>query len=144
MLWALLFSWLGVKRLSVEPNRLDTLLIVETVPRKIPALSLPSPQTQFLLTMVGLRGAGTTGRIGDRKFREKFSIFKNCFLLFRNTRPETVAVVKENDEHIDKIVKTLGRDGLDAMAGANDDIIDKNDINLKVIINVNPKARNKS
>ena len=65
-------------------------------------------------------------------------------LLFRNTRPETVGVVKENDEHIDKIVKTLGRDGLDAMAGANDDIIDKNDINLKVIINVNPKARTKS
>ena len=50
-------------------------------------------------------------------------------------------MVKENDEHIVKMVQTLGREGMMVMAEANDDIIDKNNINLKIVINIHPKLK---
>ena len=53
-------------------------------------------------------------------------------------------MVKENDEHIVKMLHTLGREGMMVMAEANDDIIDKNNINLKIVINVHPKVKNSS
>ena len=48
-------------------------------------------------------------------------------------------MVKENDEHIVKMLQTIGREGVMVKAEANDDIIDKNNINLKIVINVHPK-----
>ena len=50
-------------------------------------------------------------------------------------------MVKENDEHIVKMVQTLGREGMMVMAEANDDIIDENNINLKIVINIHPKLK---
>ena len=72
---------------------------------------------------------GKQGAVSDLLVVTVFLTF--CF---RNIDPVRAAVVKENDEHIAKIVETLERDGLEAHAGFNDDIIDKDIINLKFVI----------
>ena len=57
--------------------------------------------------------------------------------------PETESRIKENQEHINKMVQILGKEDLSVMAKANDETIDKNNINLKIIINFNPKINNR-